>query len=336
MGDVVRTTAILPAIKEKYAQSTIHWLVKQGSEQLLANTPLIDHIYTNKALLKQTFDWIINLEEDKEWAELTTTLSALKTSGNYLKNGQVVPTYAAKEWYDMSLLGKKPENDILKKKNTKTHTQILLDIIDIPSPKASTEPLYFLDANQKQVASTFKRRYNIVDTDVVIGINTAAGTKWPSKNLNIKKTIELIHKVSDEFTPKIILFGGPEEQKRNEEIMAKAKVPIIYSGSGNDLKEFPALISVCKVFITTDTLGLHLALALKRKTLVLMGPTSSAEIDLYSLGEKIIAGSNCLCCYKPDCTSMDAIDLKKIIKGTKQLLDQKVSIIITSFNEPNF
>ena len=335
MGDVVRTTAILSSIKEKYPDSKIHWLVKLGSEPLLTNTPLVDYIYTSKeSLPSPQFDWVINLEEDMEWAELTTTLKPKKISGNYLQNGQIVPTSSAKSWFDMSLLGKKPENDILKEQNKKTHTEILLDIIELPTTRAPTEPLYFLDHAQKEVANTFRRRYNIQDHELVIGINAAAGTKWPSKNLNIQKTVELIHKVHDTFKPKIILFGGQAEHARNEEIIAKSNVPIIYAGCGNNLKEFPAMISVCNLFITTDTLGLHLALALKRKTIVLMGPTSNSEIDTYDLGPKIIADSDCLCCYNPSCKSMDSINIESVIQSTKQLLDQKVSIIITSFNEP--
>jgi heptosyltransferase-2 len=34
---------------------------------------------------------------------------------------------------------------------------------------------------------------------------------------------------------------------------------------------------------------------------VLFGPTSAAEIDMYGLGEKVIPDMNCLACYKPTC-----------------------------------
>ena len=33
--------------------------------------------------------------------------------------------------------------------------------------------------------------------------------------------------------------------------------------------------------------------------MVLFGPTSSAEIEMYGLGEKILPHMDCLCCYKP-------------------------------------
>jgi heptosyltransferase-2 len=50
---------------------------------------------------------------------------------------------------------------------------------------------------------------------------------------------------------------------------------------------------------------------------VLFGPTSAAEVDLYGLGRKITAEMDCLCCYRQTCDkspncmesiSMDTVD----------------------------
>ena len=79
---------------------------------------------------------------------------------------------------------------------------------------------------------------------------------------------------------------------------------------------------------------MHVALALKRKTIVLIGPTSSSEIGVYGRGEKVIAKSNCLCCYKNDCKSMEKILVKEIISKIKRLLKQKVTLLITAYKEP--
>jgi heptosyltransferase-2 len=55
------------------------------------------------------------------------------------------------------------------------------------------------------------------------------------------------------------------------------------------------------VVIAGDTLAMHLSLALGRRTVVLFGPTSAAEIDLYNLGEKVVPDMTCLSCYKTSC-----------------------------------
>ncbi|MBS3081422.1 hypothetical protein J4416_00605 [Candidatus Pacearchaeota archaeon] len=123
--------------------------------------------------------------------------------------------------------------------------------------------------------------------DKVIGINTGAGDRWPSKRLSIRKTINLINLLSERTNSKIILFGGPGER---------------------DISQFAALIDVCDVLITTDTAALHFALGLDKKVIALIGPTSSAEIELYDRGDKIIPNHDCVCCYKPDCVCMDFLD----------------------------
>jgi heptosyltransferase-2 len=60
---------------------------------------------------------------------------------------------------------------------------------------------------------------------------------------------------------------------------------------------------------------MHLALALKRRTVVIFGPTSAPEIELYGLGEKVIPDMTCLSCYKnacdfvPNCMDLVSTDM---------------------------
>ena len=42
------------------------------------------------------------------------------------------------------------------------------------------------------------------------------------------------------------------------------------------------------VVVCSDTLGMHLAIALKKKIVVLFGPTCPQEIDLYGRGVKAL------------------------------------------------
>jgi len=252
--------------------------------------------------------------------------------GYYYNNGKIVPSDSAKEWFDMSILGEIPKNDILKKQNKKTHRQILLDIIEVKNGEKYEVSLR-LNFEQKQFSKNFSKRHNLSKDDLVIGINTGGADRWP-KSLSIEKTVEMINNLYKKYNSKIILFGGPNEVNRNNEILKLVKVPVISAGCGNDLVEFPALVSVCNVFITTDSLGLHIALALKKKVVCLVGPTSSNELDMHNIGKKVIAKSSCVCCYKSDCKSMEKIDLKEVESALGKLLKKKITLIITAFKEP--
>ncbi|HLD97904.1 MAG TPA: glycosyltransferase [Candidatus Nanoarchaeia archaeon] len=337
LGDVLRTSFVAQALKDKYKSKNpeIYWIVDSSGVPLLANNPHIGKIIETKdkdSLSNKHFDLVINLEESVELCKFSSSLNSNEIIGFLFRDDKIIPSHSAKEWFNMSMLGKKPDNDILKKKNKKTHRQIISEIIGVKY--GNQEPFLRLNEKQKNFTEDFLRRYKITKGDLIIGLNTGSSDRWP-KELPIKKTVKLTEEIYKKFNAKILLFGGPQESERNKEIIRLSKAPIIDTGCGNDLFEFPALLSICSIIITTDSLGLHMALALKRKTICLVGPTSSAELDMYNLGEKIIADSNCLCCYKTSCKSMDKIKLSKIIKTLNKIVDQKITLLITAFKEPN-
>jgi len=336
LGDVVRTSFIAQALKDKYRENNpkITWVTDEKAKPLFINNPYVNELISKenkKNISNRSWDLVINLEEDEENCRFVSSLNYHEFIGFFWKGEKVLPTSTMQEWYNMSALGKKPENDILKKKNKKSHRQILGEILNINWKKY--EPFLRLNENQRQIAKNFLRIHNIRKDEFVIGINTGSADRWP-KQLSIKKTSELIEKIHKKFNAKILLFGGPNEIERNQEIIQETKAPIISTGCGNDLVEFPALISTCSLFITSDSLGLHIALALKRSTICLLGPTSNAEIDMYSLGEKVIADSTCLCCYKKDCKSMERIKIEEIVKCVDKIRKQKITLVITAFKEP--
>jgi heptosyltransferase-2 len=61
---------------------------------------------------------------------------------------------------------------------------------------------------------------------------------------------------------------------------------------------------------------MHVALAMGRRVVVLFGPTSHTEIELFGRGEKVIADLSCLACYKQECdfvpNCMDGISVDMV------------------------
>jgi ADP-heptose:LPS heptosyltransferase/glycosyltransferase involved in cell wall biosynthesis len=335
LGDVLRTNFIAQGLKEKFGQSTIiSWMTSEGALSLLKNNPFIDEIFLEKnreKLINRKFDIAINLEEDLENVSFATHLNTKEKIGFVLKNGKIVPTKTAKSWFNMSLLGKSPQNDILKRENKRTHNQIISDLVKIPSEKY--EPRLELGSKQKNFAKNFAKKNGLNKSDKVIGVNVGSSGRW-KKGLPVKKTTALINRLSKKLDVKIILFGGPEEVERNKKIISLVSCPLIDAGCDNSLEEYIAIVGLCKLVIVTDTLGLHISLALKRKTIALVGPTSTSELGMYNLGVKINPNSSCLCCYDPQCDSMQKMDVAKILRVTKKLLLEKVVFLITSFKEP--
>ncbi len=342
LGDVLRTTCILTGIKRRFKNSKITWFTKKEALDLIKTNPYINKIFLYdkiniENLKKERFDLVINLDEDYKACSLTTYFSKLnsKIYGYYLNNeNKIVPSKSAKYYFDMSLLGEKPKNDILKKQNKKTYPELIYELSELEYKK--DPPILVLTEKQKEFAKNFLRRYNIKKEDLVIGLNTGAGGRWPLKKLPIEKTIELARSLHKELNAKLILFGGPDEVERNNKIISESRVPLINAGCGNYIFELASLMSICNTVVTSDSLGLHIALALKRNVVVFFGQTAPQEIELYNQGFKVFTPSECIGCYssydnrKPNC--IDGVHVKDLFKAVSELQKQSISIIILSEN----
>jgi len=70
-----------------------------------------------------------------------------------------------------------------------------------------------------------------------------------------------------------------------------------------NLYEYIEWINSCRLIVTADTLGLHIALALRKRVIALFGPTSPSEVYLYGLGRTVLprVPYDCIPCLKLVC-----------------------------------
>lgn len=334
LGDVVRTTSILKPLWKKYKHSKIFWITDEKAISVFKNNPYVSEVISyNEVFLyfNEFFDILINLDLDNKALVLTKKFSCAKKYGFYLNenNDIVCSNQAAQYWFDMS------HNDILKKQNKKTYQQHMLEILEFKNLKPKDYPIVIkLSDEEKKFARDFliKNHIKNISETTFIGINLAAGDKWIKKEYPIDSTIKLIMAIVDNFKDKeklkILLFGGEKEEKRNFQILEfLKKYPSVYdkildTGCRNTLRNFFSLINLCDLVVTSDTLALHVGLALGKKIIALFGPTSFNEIEMYNLGVKIITPKKCRVCYrkicneKPDCMQSISVDgiLSKILK----------------------
>ena len=96
-------------------------------------------------------------------------------------------------------------------------------------------------------------------------------------------------------------MGGPEDTARNREIKKGAGSLAIETPTEEGLRKGILYENVTDVVITGDSLGMHVAIALKKWVIAWFGPTSPQEIDLYGRGEKIVSRAPCAPCWNPVC-----------------------------------
>jgi heptosyltransferase-2 len=300
MGDVLRTTALLPALAEAHPRAAISWITRSESRSLLERNPYVAEVleYGPDALLQlqaRRFDRVINLDAGATSAALASVAQAPRKDGFVLDaRGFVQPTNdAAREWLEMGVF------DDLKRQGTTTYQARMASILGL----GGTTGGYVLELTEAELrcGRTHLERLGVDSSRPVIGLNTGAGGRWPLKQWREDGYLELIGRLVLRYQAQFVLLGGPGERERHQRLLSRSPVPLIDSGCDNPVRHFAAIVAACTLVITGDTLAMHLALALKRRTIVLFGPTSAAEIEMYDLGEKIVADLECLSCYKTGC-----------------------------------
>jgi len=323
MGDVLRTTSILPGLREKHPAAQITWITAAPALPLFPGNPYVDRVLPLLpdglvCLLAERFTLAVNLDTSPLSASLLARAAAGEKKGFSLDaRGQVCAlSREAEEWLRMSVF------DDAKKMNRRTYQAIIHDILGLGSPPG--EIVLNLSEEETAFAREFVSRPGLFSPRPWIGLNTGGGGRWEFKRWTKEATLELARRCADEFDTRLLLFGGPEEEERNGWLMACAGDILVDTGCRNTLREFFALLNLCDIAVVSDTLALHAASALKKKVVALFGPTSAAEIELYGRGEKVAAPVPCQCCYLPTCRQspncMESITPEMVLAAIRKLL----------------
>lgn len=318
-GDVLRTTSLLHALKKKYPDSHITWFTKQNAKQIFENNTLVNEVLilekseTLPKLLALEFDLLIHPDASPQSGAFASWIKAEKKAGFYLDTkGKIQPfNNAAIEWLELGAFDQK------KKLNQKSYQQILHEICELEFKK--DEIVLVLNEEEKKFAKDFSLQHNLKKYKTIIGLNTGAGSRWQYKQWGLQQFVQLIQKIEEDLMGAgILLYGGEEEKERNS-YLANQFPSVIDTGSKNSLRQFFSLVNLSDIFITGDTLGLHVATALNKKIICLFGPTSSNEIENYGRITKLSPAMDCLVCYKMRCdfspTCMDLISVEMVYEA---------------------
>jgi len=298
MGDVLRTTCILPGLWKKYRQPEIVWITKKESIPLLRHNEYISKVLSIDGgfLGLSRFDLIISLDDEQQACALSSNTPAGERFGSYLDPvGICTYSSTSAQWFKMGLLGS-DNRDELKMANTVSYPKLLYKMLGLAGPVS--RPILNLTKGELQIGEkilTKKKGWRYV------GLNTGAGGRWELKKLSKKKTVKLAKMLSEIPETKVVLLGGPEENQRNKKIKTLAGKQIKSCRTNLRIREFAGVIANLDVLVVSDSLALHIALALSIPVVVFIGPTSSAEIELYGSGIKVLPTGKFSCFYDRTC-----------------------------------
>jgi heptosyltransferase II len=285
LGDVLRTTPILSALKEKFPDSSICWLVDKDAAQLLHGNPLIDTVlvwdeFVPFQLMREKFDLLINLEKIPGICALSDMIDSWTKYG--FRFDSVSGTYNA---YERGLDFIEYIRDKKAPKNRDYWQKVLIEMLGVKWRGQE----YVIGYRPKT-----KEKFDV-------GLNFAVGEKWPHKAMPFAQW-ETLAKLLEERGYSVSFQRGLE-----------------------NLFEYMDWLNQCRIIVTNDSLGLHLALALKKKVVGLFGPTDFREVYFYGNCTAIRSRARCrhMPCYTTKCLSgvrcMEQIDPAAIVAAVTSL-----------------
>ncbi|MGE0142088.1 MAG: glycosyltransferase family 9 protein [Planctomycetota bacterium] len=337
LGDVLRTTSILPGLCAREPDTRVTWVTAKEARPLVAEHALVREVVTvdtsdpadfdrvAQRLGQRTFDRLFSFDDEIEVCRLASRVPARHKSGAILDDA-ARPTYTpdVEEWFGMGLLARdgKAAADERKRRNRRSHAEIFASMLGI----AAGRPQLPLRAELLQRASRRVAAVRAHASSPCIGLNTGAGERWPTKALPIARVVEFVremHRRCDGLV-RFLLLGGRDEAERNAAIRAaieggNPRIDLVDPGTDNSILDFAALVSCCDLLLSSDSLGMHIAIAREVPTVAFFAPTSAAEIDLFGLGEKVVSTDADYCSYRTD-ASNESITVERLTAACMRVL----------------
>ena len=297
LGDVVRTSYILPGLHERFGPGThVTWITAPAALPILRFNPFVSELISidrcaNPGVIGAApFEWVLSFDDEIESCGIATQVTAKRISGAFPASGEIRYTDDTSEWFDMGLISRfgKARADELKIANTHSHDAILARMLGIRIDK----PAFFNNPQSQAIAGTMLQSL----PRKIVGLNLSAGRRWPSKSLRLDEAIRLIDQLKANGAT-CVLLGGKDDASYLEAIASQREIQVIHDLS---LEEFAAVIRGLDLLITSDTLALHLAIAQAVPSLSYYAPTSAPEINTFGTGAKIASLSPDYCSYRPD------------------------------------
>lgn len=325
MGAVVRSTALLAALKRRHPSMHLTWVTQAPMHLVLKDHRAIDRVLTTSledqlTLRALEFDVAYVVDKSLTAAGLLTLTQADAVFGfvHEARTGAIVPATAAAEglWH----LGLSNHDKFFV--NQKTENQLIHEALELGPYQQDDYDLALTPSELTQSAAR-RQLWTLRADQPIIGFNTGCGPLMPAKKWTIEYHRQVIRHLLDQGFRNLVLLGGPEDEARNREI--GEGLAVIQSPTSAGVRDGMVSIDACDVMITGDSFGMHLGIALKKYIIAWFGPSCAHEIELYGRGTKILTEAPCSPCWKRHCAlermCYDQIKVETVERAVEQALE---------------
>jgi lipopolysaccharide heptosyltransferase I len=331
LGDVVHTLPAYSALRKKFPDAKISWIVEENGKEILDLVPGLDRIVPMKLKsfkLGSRLFWkeFARLKKEiRNKDQVAVDFQGLVKSGfmayvsgarkrigfhrNNLKERQASLFYTEN-------LEEVSEKDHVISKNLKLLTLLGIDGGDYEFP------LEVPEETSKRVQTILEELGHEGQQKLAL-VNV--GAAWETKRWYADRWIHVVKEIASDKIFPVLLWGSDVEHELAKKINEKSGVPLVPSLS---LKEVMALIKTADVLVSGDTFALQAAGAFSTPVVGLFGPTTPSRNGPFRDHDRIVFHElECSHCYKRDCEPlqcMDKITPEEVASACLEILEKEI------------
>jgi len=336
IGDVIHTLPALNAIRRRYADAHITWLVEESAAGLVTGHPALDRV-----IIVPRKTWIKGFHQRPGYQtlrDMTRFVGRIRDTRYHLI-------------LDFQALLKSSIWIALARGDRKVgfgrgmeHMESSWVFLNERIPPISME-VHALDRGLHMLraigipADTVEYRLPIREQDrrwcrnlleqapgdahgPVLAFNPAA--KWETKLWEPQKFSRLADRISDAYGARIVFTGAREDRTALDAMIHDMAHPALNAAGRTSLMELAALFEEVAAVVTTDTGPMHLAAAVNTPTVALFGPTAPWRTGPYGSGHRVVrSGPPCSPCFSRDCAHpecMTNISVDQVMDACQSVL----------------
>lgn len=312
LGDVVHTLPAFSALRKKYPEAKISWIVEENGKEILDLVPGLNRIVPVKLKRWKLGSWRFWQEFAKLKKEIRNKDQVAIDFQGLVKSGFMAYISGARKrigfhrknlkerqaslFYTENLV-EVSEKDHVIGKNLK-----LLSLLGIEGGNYEF-PLQVPEESSKNVQRILDELgYDPQNNLVLLNV----GAAWETKRWKADQWVQMVKKIENDKIFPVLLWGSEVEYELAKEVSRKSGVPLVPSLS---LKEVMALIKRAAVLVSGDTFALQAAGAFSTPVVGLFGPTTPSRNGPFREQDRVVFHElECSHCYKRVCSQPECLD----------------------------
>lgn len=303
LGDILHTLPFAAALRKRYPQAKISWLVHPQFAGFVPDKPVIDEVLYfdkvkfNKLGLSDKIKYFLTMRDmlhskrfdlviDMQGLFKSAVLAAISGCSNRIGYCEM---REGSSLISKAICGSHSKDHVIER---------YLDVVRYLGADVQKVEFPMPDLTEESRSIREKLAAQNVTGDYVVFV---PGARWQTKEWPVEYYARLAAMITADGTA-VVLAGGPDDMDKGSRI--KELCPAVADLTGQtSLRELAALIKGCAVYISADTGPLHFAAALKKPLIAMYGPTKADRTGPYGSDKAsvLLSPAACAGCLKKAC-----------------------------------